>query len=200
MIDLPPPIYNFLQRFVHGEYERQGEVISALDLPEGARVIELGCGTGLFSKFFKPGTYVGVDFDASRIETARKTYPEHTFLVGDTTVMTGDRLAEFDMAMCHGFIHHVDDEGVGRMVDAFRAAARKRSKPFSFLAIEPVLPATIISNPVGYLLAKCDRGEYVRTIPELKKLFGPAITKIEPLRTPVQWPVPGAAVHLRYAD
>lgn len=199
MIDLPPQIYNFLQRFVHGEYERQGAVIGALDLPDGARVVELGCGTGLLSKFFKPGTYVGVDFDASRIATARETYPDHTFLVGDTTMMTGAWLAEFDMAMCHGFIHHVDDTGVGRMVDAFREAARQRSKPFSFLAIEPVLPAKAISNPVGYMLAKFDRGEYVRTIPELRTLFGEAITKIEPLRTPVQWPVPGAAVHLCYA-
>lgn len=200
MIELTPSIYNLLQRFAHGDYKRQAAVIGGLGLPKTARVVEIGCGTGLMSRFFEPGTYVGLDSDASRIETARATYPGHEFRVADTTKMMGADFVEFDMALCHGVVHHIDDEGVARMVQSFRAAAKQRSKAFAFLAIEPVMPSPPFTNPVGYLLAKLDRGQHVRSMTQWRALFGEAITKIEVLPPPVQWPVPGAAIHLLYGD
>src|SRR6266446_1593216 len=52
-------------------------------IPEGARVLELGCGTGDLLAALKPSFGVGVDFSTGMIEEARKTHPELTFLVGD---------------------------------------------------------------------------------------------------------------------
>src|SRR5258706_16333817 len=52
-------------------------------IPEGARVLELGCGTGDLLAALKPSFGVGVDFSAGMIDEARKTHPELTFLVGD---------------------------------------------------------------------------------------------------------------------
>ena len=50
---------------------------------EGARVLELGCGTGELLAALKPAYGVGVDFSAAMIEEARKAHPHLTFLVGD---------------------------------------------------------------------------------------------------------------------
>jgi SAM-dependent methyltransferase len=52
-------------------------------IPEGARVLELGCGTGDLLAALKPSFGVGVDFSAGMIGEARKAHPDLTFLVGD---------------------------------------------------------------------------------------------------------------------
>src|SRR5215468_282391 len=52
-------------------------------IPEGARVLELGCGTGDLLAALKPSFGVGVDFSAGMIAQARQAHPELTFLVGD---------------------------------------------------------------------------------------------------------------------
>src|SRR2546423_14700681 len=52
-------------------------------IPEGARVLELGCGTGDMLAALKPSFGVGVDFSAGMISEARKAHRDLTFLVGD---------------------------------------------------------------------------------------------------------------------
>src|SRR5437016_5046452 len=52
-------------------------------IPEGARVLELGCGTGELLAALKPSFGVGVDFSAEMIREARAAHPELTFFVGD---------------------------------------------------------------------------------------------------------------------
>ena len=52
-------------------------------IPEGARVLELGCGTGDLLAALKPSFGVGVDFSAGMIAQARRAHPDLTFLVGD---------------------------------------------------------------------------------------------------------------------
>jgi SAM-dependent methyltransferase len=52
-------------------------------IPEGARVLELGCGTGDLLAALKPSFGVGVDFSAGTIGEARKANPDLTFFVGD---------------------------------------------------------------------------------------------------------------------
>jgi SAM-dependent methyltransferase len=52
-------------------------------IPEGMRVLELGCSTGELLAELKPSFGVGVDLSASAIEEARRVYPSYTFLAGD---------------------------------------------------------------------------------------------------------------------
>src|SRR5438034_3004036 len=52
-------------------------------IPEGARVLELGCGTGDLLAALMPLFGVGVDFSAGMIGEARKAHPDLTFVVGD---------------------------------------------------------------------------------------------------------------------
>jgi SAM-dependent methyltransferase len=52
-------------------------------IPEGMRVLELGCSTGNLLAELKPSFGVGVDLSGSAIEEARRAYPTYTFYAGD---------------------------------------------------------------------------------------------------------------------
>lgn len=52
-------------------------------IPEGVRVLELGCGTGRLLAELKPCKGVGVDFSRGMVEAARARYPDLEFHVGD---------------------------------------------------------------------------------------------------------------------
>jgi ubiquinone/menaquinone biosynthesis C-methylase UbiE len=52
-------------------------------IPPGARVLELGCGTGSLLSALEPSFGVGVDFSELMIAEARKAHPDLSFCVGD---------------------------------------------------------------------------------------------------------------------
>jgi SAM-dependent methyltransferase len=52
-------------------------------IPEGARVLELGCGNGHLLAALKPSVGVGVDFSGGMVAQARATYPHLSFVEGD---------------------------------------------------------------------------------------------------------------------
>ncbi len=52
-------------------------------IPEGARVLELGCGNGHLLAALKPSFGVGVDFSGGMLAQARRTYPQLSFVEGD---------------------------------------------------------------------------------------------------------------------
>src|SRR4051812_13981552 len=52
-------------------------------IPENARVLELGCGTGHLLAALRPSFGVGVDFSEGMITEARRTHGHLTFVTGD---------------------------------------------------------------------------------------------------------------------
>jgi len=52
-------------------------------VPEGQRVLELGCGHGHLLAAIKPSQGVGIDFSAEMISVASKLYPDLCFIVSD---------------------------------------------------------------------------------------------------------------------
>lgn len=52
-------------------------------IPEGQRVVELGCGTGDLLAELKPAEGVGVDLSPGMVEQARTAHPDLEFVIGD---------------------------------------------------------------------------------------------------------------------
>ena len=52
-------------------------------IPEGAKVLELGCGVGDLLANLKPSFGVGVDVSPAMVEEARRLWPDLTFHIGD---------------------------------------------------------------------------------------------------------------------
>ncbi|MBX9775399.1 MAG: glycosyltransferase [Xanthobacteraceae bacterium] len=80
-------------------------------IPEGLRILELGCGTGHLLAALKPSFGVGVDFSDGMIAQARANHPDLTFMTGD--VEDAEFIAAlpgpFDVILIADTIGFVDD-------------------------------------------------------------------------------------------
>jgi SAM-dependent methyltransferase len=199
--DLSPRLYDALQNFVHQGHEFAGRALrDGYDPYRPGPVLDLGCGTGKFSKFFEPGEYVGCDIDAGRIESARENYPGHEFLVADATELQADFVARFSFVFCHAWVHHIDDEPVRRILDRIAAGGRRAERPIGMLIFEPILPDRPLLNPLGYLLAKLDRGRFVRPDRAMRSLFEPFLLEAQHMRGPWRWPLPFGVYRLTFGE
>jgi SAM-dependent methyltransferase len=52
-------------------------------IPPGARILDLGCGTGRLLASLRPASGIGVDLSPKMVEEARRRHPELEFRVGD---------------------------------------------------------------------------------------------------------------------
>jgi len=81
-------------------------------LPPGKKVLEIGCGNGVGSKyileFFRPKEFIATDLDEQLVEIARKKNigAKTKFEVGDATDL-GFQNNEFDAVVGLSVIHHI---------------------------------------------------------------------------------------------
>lgn len=80
-------------------------------IPEGLRVLDLGCGTGQLLAALKPTHGVGVDMSAAMIDVARRNYPGLEFVVGDVEdpAVIASLDAPFDVIVLSDTIGSLDD-------------------------------------------------------------------------------------------
>lgn len=66
-----------------GYYRRRLQQVYRLLIPEGMRVLEIGCARGDLLESLKPGYGCGIDFSPDMIEAARSKYPHLNFQLAD---------------------------------------------------------------------------------------------------------------------
>lgn len=162
----------FLEREIHG-----------LGTCDGARVLELGCGTGLGYRMIRrwgDAEYVGVDASARMLSLARRSHPEADLRIGRIEDLAAD-LGTFDYVIAiNAVCSYVDD--FDRLLLALSKITHPGTTVFlSFLNSRslrrlirfrsgPVEPLQTRGGP------KCTNGEkqYVYSQAELEGLFGGA--------------------------
>ena len=94
-------------RYFHDEDFRYLRFI----VPAGARVLEIGCGTGRVLASLEPSHGVGVDFSPALVAEARRLHPQHEFVVADVEDPTWTDAIEkpFDFLLMVDTIGYVDD-------------------------------------------------------------------------------------------
>ena len=111
-------------------------------LPRGARIADLGCGSGVFSDVLRQRGYdcTGVDLSPALIRIAKQKYPGIEFIEGDI-----ERLpfadASFDGVLLAGVLHHFTDRS--QSVAEIKRILRPGGK---FVAFDPNR-----MNPAMYL-------------------------------------------------
>lgn len=90
-------------KYYHSEVEKYLRFL----VPEGASVLEVGCGTGELLASLKPGRGVGVDISSRMVETAQENFPDLDFRVDDFEDLQIDET--FDYIIVEETIGHVDD-------------------------------------------------------------------------------------------
>lgn len=80
-------------------------------VPEGLRVLEIGCGIGNLLAALKPATGVGVDLSGAMVAEARKRYPNLTFVEADAEAcdLAGLDGAPFDVVVISDTIGYFRD-------------------------------------------------------------------------------------------
>jgi SAM-dependent methyltransferase len=116
--------------------------VRLLQLERGARIADLGCGSGIFSSMLRDAGYVpsGLDISPKLIELARRNYPGIEFLEGDVENLPYPA-ASLDGLVLMGIVHHFPDPApcaqeafrVLRPGGRFVAFDPNRMNPFMYL-------------------------------------------------------------------
>jgi ubiquinone/menaquinone biosynthesis C-methylase UbiE len=116
--------------------------VKLTELPPGARVIDLGCGSGTFSALLARAGYdcVGLDISAKLLEVGRRKHPRIEFVAGDIEHLPFPA-ESFDGALLSGVVHHFPDPSpcaaetfrVLRPGGRFLAFDPNRMNPFMWL-------------------------------------------------------------------
>ena len=177
-----PRLYMLFQAAVGGIRSRRLAIQQYLNIPPGARILDIGCGPGFVTVFLNNPTYVGYDVESRYIEFARRRYGSlGIFKLGEYTRRELERYEPFDFVMMNGLLHHLDDAAARELL---KLAADSLTPGGKVLCIDGGLHPG--QNAFSRYLVKEDRGQFVRSPEGYEKLaveaFGKSNVKTD-LRT-----------------
>jgi len=115
----------YLNRSWGGYYRARLQQVYRHIVPEGASVLEVGCGRGDLLAALRPGVGVGIDFSEVMISLARQRYPKLQFIVGDAhEIDLGER--RFDYIVLSDLLNDLWD--VQCVLDRVRACCESRTR------------------------------------------------------------------------
>jgi ubiquinone/menaquinone biosynthesis C-methylase UbiE len=116
--------------------------VRLMGLKPGARVADLGCGSGVFSDLLQRAGYdcVGIDISPKLIALGKRNYPKVEFVEGDVERLPFPA-GDFDGVLLSGLVHHFPDPSkcaaevfrVLRPGGRFVAFDPNRMNPFMYL-------------------------------------------------------------------
>ena len=169
-----PRVYELWSRLVGGERGRSAVVRDHVRPGPGARVLDLGCGPGELVALLPDARYVGIDTSDQYIARARHAYGDRAdFRIGDATRLDED-LRDFDLVLAFGVLHHLDDAGALRLLEAAKAALVPGGR---FVSVDPAL--ALDDGATARLLVSWDRGEHVRAAAEYRRLAESAFDSVQ---------------------
>jgi 2-polyprenyl-3-methyl-5-hydroxy-6-metoxy-1,4-benzoquinol methylase len=140
-----------------------------LQVPDGARVLDLGCGYGDIAHFYANRCkYVGIDSNDAYIKEARRRNSQNdaVFIVGDVSDEVLLDHGPFDLVLLTGVLHHLPSDSVRQIAtDSHRLI----SSSGRMVALEPVFSPD--QRLLARLIIASDRGRYVRDADGYKSLL-----------------------------
>jgi ubiquinone/menaquinone biosynthesis C-methylase UbiE len=133
-------------------------------VPEGASVLEIGCGTGTLIASLRPRRGLGVDISPRMVEIAASKFPDLSFAVADAEAL--DLGESFEFVIVPDVIEHLSDVG------AMFRSIRKHCGPGTMLIVTSVNPLWApVLNLAERLKLKMPEGEHRWLAEEELRLF-----------------------------
>lgn len=157
-----PALYRFWQApFADAKF---APILRHNRIEAARRVLDVGCGPGINTRYFRNASYVGVDLNPRYIEYAARQH-DATFIVADVR----DRLpgvdGPFDFILANSLFHHIGD-------DDTRSVLHGMSRLLADDGHVHILDLVIPAEPsISRWLATNDRGDYARPLTSWRSLF-----------------------------
>jgi SAM-dependent methyltransferase len=118
-------------------------------IPDGARVLDLGCGAGVpMARALAEGRHLtGVDISATQVELARRNVPAGTFVHADMTALAFDP-ASFDAVVAFYSLTHVPRDDVPPLLARIRDWIRPGGTFLASMGVEDD-PGTVEEGWLG---------------------------------------------------
>ncbi len=168
---------------LRGYYHRRLTEIYRFLIPAGARVLELGCGTGDLLAALEPSYGLGIDLSPKMIERATQKYPNLHFEVQDAHDLKLD--GQFDYVIASDLVNELWD--VQMVFEALAAHVHPTTRlVFNFYSRLWEIPRRIAER-LG--LAKRQLSQNWLTVEDVVNLL--QLTDYEPVRVSheIMWPV-----------
>jgi ubiquinone/menaquinone biosynthesis C-methylase UbiE len=159
------PEYDGWKRRAWYYYRWLARIVCA-EVPVGARVLDVGCGTGVLLDAVRPAHGVGVDLSPAMVRLARDRFPRLQFRVGDAEALEPGEA--FDRVMMVDVLEHLGDPR------SALASVRRVCRPESRLVVVAANPAwQSILHLAERLRLKMPEGDHRwLTAGEIRRLLG----------------------------
>ena len=134
------------------------------DLSRARRVLDVGCGPGTNTHHFANADYLGIDFNAAYIESARARHGRK-FIVADVTKYEVAPDQRFDLIIANSLFHHIDTANTERILAHLATLLSDDGHVHILDLVLPPRPS------ISRFLARADRGDYPRPLEAWRDIF-----------------------------
>lgn len=150
--------YETFQRLLGATRGRQRLVDDHIRPAPGARVLDLGCGPAAILPMLGDVQYIGIDANTAHIDAARAEHGDKgQFIADDFACLKQTQGQSFDLVLCLGLLHHLDDHRVAELAHLARSYLAPGGR---FIALDPVFEDG--QHAIARWLAAGDSGQNVR--------------------------------------
>jgi len=163
-----PRVFDLLRWMLEGGYAGHHRVIRVVLPNWSGPVVDIGCGTGIFARWFDPADYLGIDISPEYVRAAMRKHPQHRFAVMDARRLD---LPDASQRLCFisGMLHHLSDDDVARVLQE----AVRVMHPEGRLVVWEDIPARSRWNLIGRMIQRLDLGDWIRQPLGYRKLIEP---------------------------
>ena len=171
-----PLVYDLLQNLLGADGLRREYVRQFIRPAPGARILDIGCGTGAILKYLPLETdYEGYDMAPEYVEYARRKYPGRgRFRCERVSRLSVPQAHHFDFVLASALLHHLNDEEAR---DLFTIAA-EALEPQGVLITYDNVYVERQSRLARYVISR-DRGQHVRTPSQYETLARSAFARVQ---------------------
>jgi SAM-dependent methyltransferase len=137
-------------------------------LEHGNRILDVGCGPGTNAPLFSGKELVGIDLNPRYIVHAQARF-RGKFVCGDAVTFPYESLGTFDIIFLNSLMHHLPEESCRTLLSNLR----KNLAPNGRLIVLDLIADK--TNRVAYMLAKLDRGKFVKTEEQWRSILSETI-------------------------